>query len=396
MKISVIMANYRGARFLDAAIASVLRQTWQDFELVIGDDASDDGSVEIVRRWQNQDPRIRLLTMDRNRGAAASRNRCLDAAQGDWIAIMDSDDVLHPDRLHRMQAVAMARSATFVADDMLFFSDTPEGAGRTLLQDLSLTAPLPLSALDMLSSDVPGNSLPPLGYLKPMIAREAVGSLRYDESLPVSEDFDFYLRVLIAGANAVILPEPMYGYRRHSRSLSHRLSVPIVERMIAAQCAFSGEAPLDLSAAFDQRAAGLRRKLAYEKLVAAIKEPRVGTIAFQLLKRPTLLRELVQSLFERLARRRKRVVAKSPLSLCLGAEDESCEVSIPFPAVPSSGKEWTEPVADIAAYLSSLAAEHHLSIQAHGNNGLWALWLVPQWEKAEVQYLTDPYLPLPE
>ena len=376
MTISVIMANYQGAAYLDAAIASVLRQTHEDLELLVADDASTDGSAEILTRWQGRDKRVVPLLSDRNQGAAAARNRCLAAARGDWIAVVDSDDLLHPDRLRRMLSVARDRNAAFVADDMLFISDAPEEAGQTLLQSLSLCAPRPISAQDMVLSDVPGQGLPPLGYLKPLIARAAIGGLRYDETLQVSEDFDFYLRILIAGPTALLLPEPTYGYRRHAGSLSHRLSVEAVTRMIAAQPGPSADMPAELTAAMALRDKGLRHKLAYETLVAAVKKRQALSAGALLLRRPGLLRDLRQSVTERLARRTPERTGRTDLKLSLGEGPTGDGMHLRIPQVPAPGGTWSEPPAPIAARLSALAAAHDLNVQSTGASGDWALGLL--------------------
>ena len=99
--VSVIMANYNGSAYLGDAIASVRRQSLRELELIVSDDASTDDSVRIVSEAMGGDPRIRLLRSKQNSGPAAARNKALALAKGDWIAVMDSDDLMHPDRLLR-------------------------------------------------------------------------------------------------------------------------------------------------------------------------------------------------------------------------------------------------------------------------------------------------------
>src|SRR5262249_12838616 len=86
--VSVLMANYNGAAYLAAAIRSVQTQSLRSLELIVSDDASTDGSVQIVTELMTSDPRIRLLQSDRNGGPAVARNRALDVAKGQWIAIV--------------------------------------------------------------------------------------------------------------------------------------------------------------------------------------------------------------------------------------------------------------------------------------------------------------------
>jgi glycosyltransferase involved in cell wall biosynthesis len=95
--VSVIMANYNGAAHLAEAITSVQRQSLWDLKIIVSDDASTDDSVRVVVGLAAEDHRIRIVRSDRNGGPAAAHNRALAVARGEWIAIMDSDDLMHPD-----------------------------------------------------------------------------------------------------------------------------------------------------------------------------------------------------------------------------------------------------------------------------------------------------------
>lgn len=96
-KVTVLMAVYNGDAYLPEAVRSILDQSYGDFEFLIVDDASTDRSVEVVESFG--DPRIRLLRNGRNLGLAASLNRGLEVASGDYIARMDGDDISAKDRL---------------------------------------------------------------------------------------------------------------------------------------------------------------------------------------------------------------------------------------------------------------------------------------------------------
>src|SRR3990167_10971452 len=96
-KISVIMSVYNGMPFLKEAVASILKQTYRNFEFIIVDDGSRDKSWEYLKSLK--DTRIKLLKNGRNLGLAASLNKALKKAKGDFIARMDADDVSFPQRL---------------------------------------------------------------------------------------------------------------------------------------------------------------------------------------------------------------------------------------------------------------------------------------------------------
>ena len=93
-KVSVAVPVYNGQSYLAAAIRSVLAQNFADFELIVCDDASRDGSLAIAASFA--DPRIRLLTNEKNLGFGGNWNRCLSEAQGSYIKILPQDDLLHP------------------------------------------------------------------------------------------------------------------------------------------------------------------------------------------------------------------------------------------------------------------------------------------------------------
>src|SRR5579872_6487712 len=104
--VSIAIATCNGASFLEAAIASALRQDLSDLEVIVVDDASDDGSVDIAARLARADPRVRVARLARRGGPGRARNHALDLAQGRWLAILDCDDLMHPERLGRLLASA--------------------------------------------------------------------------------------------------------------------------------------------------------------------------------------------------------------------------------------------------------------------------------------------------
>ena len=97
--ISVIIPTYNRAHLIAKAISSVLDQTYHDFELIVVDDGSTDNTMEVINGFN--DPRIRYIRHDKNKGAAAARNTGIKAAIGSYIAFQDSDDEWLPDKLEK-------------------------------------------------------------------------------------------------------------------------------------------------------------------------------------------------------------------------------------------------------------------------------------------------------
>ncbi len=113
-KISVIIPVYNAEEWLSDALASLHAQTHTDFEAIMIDDGSTDGSAEICRAQCATDHRFRLISQP-NAGVSAARNRGIDEAQGDWIAFMDADDIMPPDALEVMMSHAHKSGAGIVA-----------------------------------------------------------------------------------------------------------------------------------------------------------------------------------------------------------------------------------------------------------------------------------------
>ncbi len=99
--ITVVMPNYNGQRFVEQAIDSVLQQTYRNFELIVVDDCSTDDSLKIVRRKAAEDCRIRAIALEQNDGVANARNAGIKEARGEYIALLDNDDLWVEDKLER-------------------------------------------------------------------------------------------------------------------------------------------------------------------------------------------------------------------------------------------------------------------------------------------------------
>lgn len=339
--VSVVMANFEAGDRIVPALRSVLGQTLADIEVIVSDDASRDHSLAHVRRLMAGDPRIRLITAERGGGPAASRNRALAVARGQWIAIVDADDIIHPERCERLLVAAAHHDADIVADDLLLFYEDGT-APRLLLGDDTDTS-FTVTAERWVRAGIDGS--PALGYLKPLIRAATLKSRRYDEKLRIGEDYDLVLRLLLGGARMVVVPEPFYLYRRHTASISHRLSADNVEAMIARQQALAGALAADepLAAAFAARLRALRQGLAYERLVASLKARRLGTAMALLARDPGHLRRLWASFAER-SRRQAAPAAPAPSPvLALGAAG-AVDAAVPA-YTPAAATDWSAPTA---------------------------------------------------
>lgn len=104
--ISVVMPNYNGHRFVEQAIDSVLNQTYRNFELIVVDDCSNDDSLSLIEQKAHRDNRIRVIALEHNAGVANARNVGIKEAKGEYIALLDNDDLWIEDKLERQLDLA--------------------------------------------------------------------------------------------------------------------------------------------------------------------------------------------------------------------------------------------------------------------------------------------------
>ncbi|MBQ9417639.1 MAG: glycosyltransferase family 2 protein [Bacteroidales bacterium] len=109
--VSIVMPTFNKGQYIAESIDSVLSQTYTDWELIVVDDGSTDGTQEVLRRYN--DPRIRIFTLNANRGAAHARNLALRQARGRYVAFLDSDDLWHPQKLARQVAFMQQHGYAF-------------------------------------------------------------------------------------------------------------------------------------------------------------------------------------------------------------------------------------------------------------------------------------------
>lgn len=124
-KISVIVPVYRAEKFIRDCLDSILSQTFGDFELILVDDGSPDGSGKICDEYAAREERVSVIHQT-NQGQAAARNHALAQAVGEWICFVDSDDLIHPQMLERLLEAAEAEEAQISMCPMLEATEVPE------------------------------------------------------------------------------------------------------------------------------------------------------------------------------------------------------------------------------------------------------------------------------
>ena len=209
--ISVLLSTFNDERFLAEAIDSILDQTMPDFEFVIVDDASSDGTPEIIQRYAKRDARITVLRNAENLGLTKSLNRGLRSAKGRYVARMDGDDVSAPSRFERQYAYLENHPGChFLSTEGVVIGEH----GKTLLK--IRTDPATATRPDRYRGALP------YVHSSMMLRREALLALGgYDEKFPTRQDLDLWLRALRAGFVIDVLQEDLIYRRHHLASLSH-------------------------------------------------------------------------------------------------------------------------------------------------------------------------------
>jgi glycosyltransferase involved in cell wall biosynthesis len=204
--VSVIVPVFNGEAYLAEALESVLHQVYLPLEIIVVDDGSTDGTAGVAARF----PHVRYVYQS-NRGPARARNAGLALAQGEVLASLDADDVWPDDKLALQGALLSAHpEADLVLGRVTLVTACPRVDGRLCPKTL---------AQPWLS--------PSLGAA--LIRRRAFERVgRFDETLPLSEDLDWFLRAREGGPPWFSHPEVMLYYRRHAQNYS--LKNPLADK----------------------------------------------------------------------------------------------------------------------------------------------------------------------
>jgi succinoglycan biosynthesis protein ExoO len=221
MDFSVIIPAYNVSGIIGRAVRSAATQTLPPLEILVIDDCSTDNTVEVVKALARDIPSIRLLSTPANSGPSAARNVGLRAAQGDWIALLDSDDAWKPGRLKRLSEVASATSADFVADNLVMWDAVTNTQFKPSYYDLP-EKQRQITLIDMFEADDNFNfSKTSFALMKPIYRREFIikSNIQYNQGMRVGEDFNFYVESLFNGAKIILISEAYYIYSMpHSAS----------------------------------------------------------------------------------------------------------------------------------------------------------------------------------
>ena len=207
------MPSYNTGQFIAETIESVLAQSYSDWELIIVDDCSTDGTDEVVGQYLT-DTRIRYIKNEINSGAAVSRNRALREAKGKWIAFLDSDDLWEPDKLETQIVFMEKNDYHFSYTNYIEIDEESSPNGK------SVTGPKRISKHRMYNYCW-------MGCLTVMYDAEVVGLIQI-EDIKKNNDYAIWLKVC-KKANCYLLNENLARYRKRNGSISNHGYIKLIK-----------------------------------------------------------------------------------------------------------------------------------------------------------------------
>lgn len=205
--LSVLVTAYNRAPFIAASIESVLSQTFTDFELIVVDDCSTDGTLEIAREFERRDPRVRVVANERNLGQFPNRNRAAELARAEFMKFHDSDDLMYPHCLQVM--VSMMQSAPGAGFGLSKGSMWPGGP-----------CPMLLTPRMAYQREYFGEGIVSSGPAGAIFRTAVFRKLGGFEDVGVPSDTLFWVRAC-ATENVLLLPADLFWYRSHPAQEFH-------------------------------------------------------------------------------------------------------------------------------------------------------------------------------
>jgi teichuronic acid biosynthesis glycosyltransferase TuaG len=213
--VSVIMPAYNADRFIEESINSLISQTYTNWELIIINDGSIDNTQAIAGKFAAADERI-IVIKQSNKKAAAARNTGIAHAKGEWIAFLDADDLWVDNKLEKQLQLAFSNpniGVVFTAGYSYYQADKLN-LPYLIIEGLS-------SAADMYTLEYQGNYIPILSVIVKKTHVDTVGLQDESSSVAGCEDWDYWIRLALAGVTFYGMPDKLFYYRRHNTNVSN-------------------------------------------------------------------------------------------------------------------------------------------------------------------------------
>lgn len=206
--ISVIMAAYNVEKYISESIESVLNQTFSDFELIIINDGSTDNTLSLIEYFQKKDPRIKVINNNKNQFVIKSRNIGLEKATGKYITILDSDDLLMPEKFEKQFNFLEENTEVFLIGTSVTMIDE----NNNYIKDCIASTDYLQIKTEMLKHNT--------FYHSSIMFRNS--HILFREKMLFSEDYDLLLNIISQDKIVTNLPEKLVQYRVIQTSLSRK------------------------------------------------------------------------------------------------------------------------------------------------------------------------------
>ncbi|MBN1458376.1 MAG: glycosyltransferase [Armatimonadetes bacterium] len=205
--VSIIMPCWNAARYLDEAMASIVAQTYSDFEVVVVDDGSEDETPSVLDAWTRRDLRVRVVRQE-HQGLVVAPQRAVEESRGEFLARMDSDDLMHPPRLEWQVEMMRARPRLGMVGGLIEFfpRETMRAGMRRYERWLNSVTTHEEITRDMFVEH-------PLAHPSVMMRREAVEEVGGYREMKWPEDYDLCLRMYGAGWEFAKVPQVLHRWR---------------------------------------------------------------------------------------------------------------------------------------------------------------------------------------
>ncbi len=214
-KLSVLTTVYNCEKFILNAIYSILLQTYSNIELVIIADPGIDGTVNILRECRDKYPNIILVENEKRLGIISSFNIGLTYCEGEYIARMDLDDLIHPQRFERqMEILCKDSNIDIISSWMKIFDEKKQ------LRNVEYRSDIDLNKITMLFYS-------PFSHAASIFKSEILKTIKYLEDYKYAEDYDLWFRIFKCGYKVSVCPEYLYFYRTHTDQVTNERNVQI-------------------------------------------------------------------------------------------------------------------------------------------------------------------------
>lgn len=204
--VSIIMAAYNAEQTIASSIESVLNQSYSDWELIVVNDNSNDQTANLLARFSNQNSQIKVIQNTKNIGVSMSRQKALNEAKGQWIAILDSDDMWTSDKLEKQINFANQADVELVFTGSAFIRNNGDPI------NWYLRVPNVLTHNELLKQNLISNSS--------VLVKKQLYEKFFSVGDNMHEDFAIWLKITKTGKNAYGINEPLLIYRLSKSSKS--------------------------------------------------------------------------------------------------------------------------------------------------------------------------------